>query len=112
MKNPLNVLKRGLKLLKDRTRARREALNEKLSKNVPISTEDEEWLDTGDGNLVEEELTIEALEKASDYEQKFESLDSVQREVVRKLREAAGDLPAGKKRKSACLVYDDNVCHI
>jgi len=47
---------------------------------------------------------LDALEEASDYERALEGLDKGQKDVVRKLREAAGDLSKviGNKRKCAC----------
>jgi hypothetical protein len=50
MKNPLSVLKQGLKLLRDRGKARRDELMGKLLKKLLISQQDEEWLDSGGGN--------------------------------------------------------------
>jgi hypothetical protein len=50
---------------------------------------------------VDEQQVLEALEKASDYDRGLARLDDEQRGLVKRLREAAGDLSkaAGKKRK-------------
>jgi hypothetical protein len=48
---------------------------------------------------VDEQQVLEALEKASDYEWGLARLDDKKRGLVKRLREAAGDLSkaAGKK---------------
>jgi hypothetical protein len=40
---------------------------------------------------MDEEQVLEALENASDYEHGFSRLDGEQKDVVRKLQDAAGD---------------------
>jgi hypothetical protein len=100
---PLEVLRKGLKILKNRVQAKKEALQAQLAERKSISSQDERWLDH-DANLVDEEQVLEALEDASDYEQGFARLDGEQKGIVRKLREAAGNLSTvGKKRKRASI---------
>ena len=97
---PLEVLRKGLKILKKQFKAKKEALQAQLAEKKSISSQDEQWLDH-DANLVDEQQALEALENASDYERGFARLGGEQKGIVRKLREAAGDLSkaAGKKRK-------------
>jgi len=97
---PLDVLKKGLKLLQCRFKARREKIQAQLAEKKPISPQDEEWLD-GEANLTDEQQILEALEEASDYEEAFGRLNEVQKGVVKKLQEVAAGLTktAGKKRK-------------
>jgi hypothetical protein len=69
-----------------------------LAEGKSISLQDENWLDHN-ANFVDEQLVLEALENASDYERGLERLDEEQKSVVRKLWEVAGNLAkmAGKK---------------
>lgn len=100
---PLEVLRKGLKILKNQVKVKKETLQAQLATNKSISSQDEKWLDH-EANLVDEEQVLEVLENASDYERGLERLDDVQKSVVRQLREAAGDLTrvAGQKRKRMC----------
>ena len=100
---PLDVLKNGLKLLQRRVKARKEEIQARLAEKKSISSQDEEWLD-GEANLIDEQQVLDALDDASDYERGFGRLNDVQKGVVRKLQEVAGNLTktAGKKRKHAC----------
>ncbi|KAF8230396.1 hypothetical protein L208DRAFT_1400622 [Tricholoma matsutake] len=99
---PLEVLKKGLKILQDQVKAKKEKLQAQLHAKKSISSLDENWLDN-EANLVDEQRVLDALENASDYERGCERLDETQKGVVRRLREVAGDLSkaVGKKRKSA-----------
>jgi len=100
----LDILKKGLNTLKSKVRPRKEKLQALLAEKKSISSEDERWLDQ-DARLVNEQLVIEALENASDYERGFQRLDDTQKGLVRKLQEIAGDVAkvVGKKRKRASL---------
>ncbi|OAX33548.1 hypothetical protein K503DRAFT_786421 [Rhizopogon vinicolor AM-OR11-026] len=97
---PLDVLKKGLKVLKNQVKVRKETLQAQLAARKSISSQDESWLDH-DANLVDEQQALEVLEDASDYVRGFERLDEAQKGAVRNLREAAGDLGkvVGSKRK-------------
>jgi hypothetical protein len=104
---PLDILKKGLKVLENQVRTKKEMLQAQLAERKSISSQDEQWLDH-DANLVDELRVLEALENASDYERAFEGLDSGQRGVVRKLCEAAGDLSkvVGNKRKRVSNIFE------
>jgi len=100
--NLVEVLKRGPKVLETCVKAKRHDLMSKVAAQAKISEEEEEWLDMGDGNMVDEVQVIDELEKASDYERGFGRLDHKSKAVVQKLRELAGDAVvkvAGNKRK-------------
>ncbi|KAF8219758.1 hypothetical protein L208DRAFT_1417721 [Tricholoma matsutake] len=99
---PLEVLKKGLKILQDQVKAKKEKLQAQLHVKKSISSLDENWLDN-EANLVDEQRVLDALENASDYERGCKRLDETQKGIVRRLREVAGDLSkaVGKKRKSA-----------
>ena len=103
---PLEVLRKGLKVLTDRVKTK-EALEAQLAERKAISSQDDEQrLDHEANLLVDERRVLEALENASDYERDFARLDDEQKGLVKKLREAAGDLNSnavgvGKKRKRA-----------
>ena len=103
---PLEVLQKGLKVLTDRVKTRKEALEAQLAEGKAISSQDEQWLDH-EANLVDEQRVLEALETASDYEQGFARLDDGQKGLVKRLREAAGDLSiaVGKKRKRVSDIF-------
>ena len=96
----LEVLQKGLQILKNRVKAKKEALQTQLAEKKSISSQDEQWLDHN-ANLVDEQQVLKVMENASDYEQGFVGLDDEQKGIVRKLLEAAGDLGrvVGKKRK-------------
>jgi hypothetical protein len=50
---PLEIPKKGLAKLSQKTKAKRDELKAKLSQSEIISSADEQWLD-GDGNLVDD----------------------------------------------------------
>jgi len=81
-------------------KTKKEKLEAQLAEKKSISSQDEKWLDHNT-NLVDEQLVLEALENALDYERGLERLDGGQKSVVRRLWEVAGDLAkmVGKKRK-------------
>ncbi|KNZ71532.1 hypothetical protein J132_08774 [Termitomyces sp. J132] len=87
----LEILKKGLKTLQNEVKAKKEQHQAQLAAQKPISSEDEAWLDQ-DGNLVDFVAVVDTLETASDYERGLIELDVQQQGLIRKLREAAGDL--------------------
>ena len=100
----LEVLKKGLKILQDQVRAKKEKLQAQLHVKKSISSLDENWLDN-EANLVDEQRVLDTLENTSNYERGYERLDETQTQmgIVRRLREVAGDLSkavVGKKWKS------------
>jgi len=104
----VDVLWKGLEVLTIRTKSRKDALQAQLAEQKSISPEDKQWLDF-DANLVDEQRVLETLEDASDYEEGFTRLGDEQKEIVRKLREAAGDLSkaVGKKRQHASSIFSN-----
>jgi chaperonin cofactor prefoldin len=105
--NPLHVLRKGLVKLHDSIKGRKDNLLACLNRKEKISDEDEQWLDNA-GNLVDEEIVVDLLDNASDYEHGLTRLTSQQKALVEKLKELGevnkAMLP-GKKRKHTC-------CHI
>ena len=87
--NPLELLKRGFSKFIGKIKKRKDILNVKLSRGEAISSSDEQWLDN-EGNTVDEERILEALESAPDYNRAVAELDGNGQEVVRKLKEWAG----------------------
>jgi hypothetical protein len=81
---PLEVLKKGLKLLQKQVKTRKDKLQAQLAEKKTISPQDEEWLDQ-DANLVDEQKLLDDLEKASDYERGLDRLDKGQKTIVRRL---------------------------
>lgn len=81
-----------------------------MAAKTKISEEDEEWLDRGDGNMVDEVHVIDELERASNYERGLERLDKKSKAVVQRLRELAGDVVgvSGNKRKRESTQSDDS----
>lgn len=111
--NPIQVLQKGLRKLKDSVKSRKNNLLTRLNRKEKISDEDEEWLDNA-GNLVDEECVVDLLERASNYEHGLTRLTSQQKFLVEKLKELGGEvnkvvLP-GNKRKSTCcqFVYNES----
>jgi hypothetical protein len=101
-RSPIEVLKRGLKVLETQIEAKRRDLVSKVKARVKISSEEEEWLDHGGGNTVDEVYLINELEMASDYERALGRLDKKSNAIMQKLQELAGDIVkvvAGNKRK-------------
>jgi hypothetical protein len=96
----LDTLKKGLKILKKTVQARKLKLEAQLAERKSISREDEDWLDN-EASFIDEQRVIDTLEEASDYEKQLLKLNDAEKVCIKKLREAAGDLPkvAGKKRK-------------
>ncbi|KAH0582496.1 hypothetical protein H2248_010439 [Termitomyces sp. 'cryptogamus'] len=107
----LEILKKGLKTLQNEVKAKKEQHQAQLAAQKPISSEDEAWLDQ-DGNLVDFVAVVDTLETASDYERGLIELDVQQQGLIRKLREAAGDLAktVGKKQKHMACPYWTFTC--
>ena len=95
---PIEALKKGLATLQNQIRDRKERLEADLKANKRIPEADEEWLDNA-GNLVDEELVVDTLDKASDYERGLGRLSQGEKSIVQKLLELAGTGSASKKRK-------------
>ena len=97
---PLEVLKKGLAKLSQKTKTKQDELTAKLSRSETILSADEQWLDH-DGNLIDEQHVLDILESASDYNRGVEWLDGNGKAIVKKLRKWAGDLVkiVGNKRK-------------
>jgi len=85
---PIEVLRKGLMVLENRVKTRKDVLKAQLAERKSISSEDKQWLDHN-ANLVDEYWVLEALEKASDYEQAFARLGDEQKALVTKMYEAA-----------------------
>ena len=98
------ILKKGLAKFTATIKVRKKELSAKLARAETISSLDEQWLDN-EANTVDEERVLDTLESASDYERGLERLDDTAKEIVKKLREWAGDLAkvAGNKRKCMSL---------
>jgi len=103
---PIEVLRKGLMVLENRVKTRKDVLKAQLAERKSISSEDEQWLDH-DANLVDEYQVLEALEKASDYEQAFARLGDEQKALVTKMYEAADGRTkvVGKKRRRASRIF-------
>jgi len=97
----LDILKNAFSKLKKSTEKRRKALLNCLAKKEKLSEADETWLDN-DGNLVDEERVIEALDAASDFERGVERLSDNGKAALYRLRQAAED-NVSKKRKRMCM---------
>jgi hypothetical protein len=100
---PLEILKKGLKALQKKVQSKKDQLQACLAEKQSISSQDGDWLDH-EANLVDGRHVIDALECTSDYEKGLERLNEMDKGVVKKLREVAGDLAkmAEKKRRRMC----------
>ncbi|KAF8136569.1 hypothetical protein EV363DRAFT_742552 [Boletus edulis] len=97
---PIDALKKGLIKLCDQIRERKEHLTAELRIGAPISDADQEWLD-GEGNLIDEERVVEALDGASNYELSFERLSEEDKTIAQKLQKLAGG--GGKSDAPKCI---------
>ncbi|KIK79334.1 hypothetical protein PAXRUDRAFT_16383 [Paxillus rubicundulus Ve08.2h10] len=104
----VDVLKEGLSKLHNQIWDRKTKLEIELKAGQIISEADQDWLD-GDGNLVDDERVVEALDNASDYEQGLEGLNSQDKLIVEKLQKLAGKggIPSNKRKCS--MVNGDTV---
>ncbi|THU75231.1 hypothetical protein K435DRAFT_707514 [Dendrothele bispora CBS 962.96] len=103
--NPLNSLKKGLSILKKRTDAKAKDLRAKLARCETISAAEEQWLDN-EANIIDEQLVLDKLGQASDYDHGLERLNSQEKGVVKKLMELGSGIEiAGNKRKCALVVH-------
>ncbi|KAJ7485821.1 hypothetical protein FB451DRAFT_1169053 [Mycena latifolia] len=82
----LEVLHKGRASLKENFKKRRDELAQRLKKEEKISEADEAWLDN-DANHVNEDVLIDTLKNASDYECGLSHLDLKQKGLVQKLQE-------------------------
>ncbi|TFK38962.1 hypothetical protein BDQ12DRAFT_722817 [Crucibulum laeve] len=100
----LNILKKDFNKLLENIKDRRDKLNAKLSQGESISSSGKEWLDH-EGNTIDEQCILDALESASDYERGWERLDEAGKGIVKRLREWAGDLvkETGNRQKHKIL---------
>jgi len=104
--HPLDVLKAGLSTLKKCIEKHRTHLLGCLRRGEKISEQDEAWLDN-DSNHVDEEVVIEMLEVASDFEHGWTQLSLEQKEIVDKLRELGssnkekGEQIGNKRKRTA-----------
>ena len=71
---PIDILKKGLKILENSFKAKKEKLEAQLSRQESISSSDERWLDK-EVNTVDEQRVIITLESCSNYERGLEDLD-------------------------------------
>ena len=92
----IEILKKGLAKLRNQVQDQKAMLEGKLKAHQPISDSDEEWLNT-DGNLVDEEQVVNALDCASDYKQGLKRLNSHDKSVVDKLQSLVGSFASLKK---------------
>jgi hypothetical protein len=99
---PIEIVKKGLTRLQNQVQDRKTRLGAELRAGRPISDSDEEWLDN-DGNLVDEERVVDALDHASDYEQELSRLNSHDKSILDKLQSlgncAQSQSAPSKKRK-------------
>ncbi|KIK78413.1 hypothetical protein PAXRUDRAFT_164099 [Paxillus rubicundulus Ve08.2h10] len=93
----VDMLKEGLTKLHNQIRDHKTKLEIELKAGWLISEADQDWLD-GDGNLVDDERVVEALDNASDYEQGLEGLSLQDKLIVEKLQKLAGKgrIPSNK----------------
>ena len=101
-KKTLKLLKAGLVKLKKQVATHKNVLISRLAKKEDIPDEDEQWLDH-EANLVDEEIIVDLLKNASDYERGLERLNSQQKTLVEKIADLAGGIKdlQNKKRKHA-----------
>jgi hypothetical protein len=112
----IEILTKGLTKLRNQVQDRKTRLGGELRAGRPISDGDMEWLDN-DGNLVDEERVIDALDHASDYEQGLKRLNSHDKSVVDRLKSLVGSCAPSKKRKRMAftaflnlLIYAKFIC--
>jgi hypothetical protein len=95
-------LKKGLSKLEKCIDGKRRNIAARIARKEKIMEEEEQWLDN-EGNVVDETLVVEKMERASDYECALEGLDTKEKAIVERLKELAGDIRHGdnvsKKRK-------------
>ncbi|KAL1738603.1 hypothetical protein HDZ31DRAFT_50729, partial [Schizophyllum fasciatum] len=98
--SPLEVLRKGLAKLKESTDSRKNDILTRLHKGDRVNLSEEAFVDD-DANFTIEQLIIDSLDKASDYDKAVSQLTPDQKTVVDRLRELAGMInPANiKKRK-------------
>ena len=105
---PVEILRKGLGALENKIQERKQKIEALLAKKKSISSADEHWLDN-EANLIDEEVVVNTLENASDYDRAIGQLDDKGKGIVQRLREFAGDVMkiAGKKRmhKTLPLTY-------
>ena len=98
---PLETIKKGLNILKEKTHERRTKLKADLQVKKKLSEEDEQWLD-GEGNLVDEEHVVDLLKKASDYKGSLAQLDANDKHIIQMLQDLANASSKGPAKKHKC----------
>ena len=95
----LDDLKKGFSLLESQVSSRKNELLARLAQKQSVAPEDESWLDN-EANLIDEQLALDNLAKASDYNAALEQLTEPQRAAVgRMLSMVEGSKVVGGKRK-------------
>lgn len=106
---PIELLKKGLTILKNRVATRKASLLARLADSKSITSEDGRWLD-GEANLVDEDVAIDKLAKASDFESTLSELSEPQQAAVARLRkigeeaEGQGVTLSGKRKRTSDAV--------
>jgi hypothetical protein len=88
----LKGLEKGLKLLKNRIKERKDVIIAKLNQKENVSSDEEVWLDN-EGSTVDENRVVDVLKRAHTPERVLNEMDAADKEVVRKLQELGGDIP-------------------
>ena len=99
----IEILRKGFTALQKHVNKRKTAIQARLAKKECVDDDDTAWLD-GPANLIDEQLALDALEKASDYERGLSGLSQGLQAAVGRMKEfAAGVKTSVMQRKSACL---------
>jgi hypothetical protein len=95
----LETLRAGLARLKDSVKKRHDDLAERLQKKERISDADSAWLDN-QANHVDEDMLIDTLDNASDFERGVSHLNSKQKGLYQTLNALGAVGSISNKQKS------------
>lgn len=84
----LSSLENGLAALRNDAQPLIDELKAKLASRIPITDEEEAWLDH-DANFTDEAMLIAELQDARDFQSTFDSLSASQRAIVQRLQTAS-----------------------
>ena len=93
-------LKKGLGLLENEVKTRKEDILGRLHHQEKVTDEESDWLDNA-GNLVDEEHLIMALEVAKDFDNAINKLDGHQKVALERLKSKICVPKPSAKRKRA-----------
>ena len=96
----LDAAKQGFLRLKERIEPRLRHIKKKREDKEPLTQSEDEWVD-GEGNIVDEEILVDELDRASDPDRAAAKLDERQAHTLKRLLSVGNGSGSGGARCSS-----------